>query len=61
MTAAVQDTLSMLVRHQRNFLRQPIWLVLALTQPMFWLLLYSQLVRRIVDLPASSRIPTSSF
>ena len=41
----------MLVRHQRNFLRQPIWLVFALTQPMFWLLLYSQLFRRIVDLP----------
>ncbi len=51
MTAAVQDTLAMLVRHQRNFLRQPIWLVFALTQPMFWLLLYSQLFRRIIDLP----------
>lgn len=51
MRAAVQDTLAMLVRHQRNFLRQPVWLVFALTQPMFWLLLYSQLFRRIVDLP----------
>jgi ABC-2 type transport system permease protein len=51
MTAALQDTFAMLVRHQRNFLRQPIWLVFALTQPMFWLLLYSQLFRRIVDLP----------
>jgi ABC-2 type transport system permease protein len=49
--AAAQDTFSMLVRHQRNFLRQPVWLVFALTQPMFWLLLYSQLFRRIVDLP----------
>jgi ABC-2 type transport system permease protein len=48
---AVADTLYMLVRHQRNFLRQPVWLVFALTQPMFWLLLYSQLFRRIVDLP----------
>lgn len=51
MSAAVEDTLAMLVRHQRNFLRQPVWLVFALTQPMFWLLLYSQLFRRIVDLP----------
>jgi ABC-2 type transport system permease protein len=51
MTAALTDTFAMLVRHQRNFLRQPIWLVFALTQPMFWLLLYSQLFRRIVDLP----------
>ena len=51
MTAAVQDTFAMVARHQRNFLRQPVWLVFALTQPMFWLLLYSQLFRRIVDLP----------
>jgi len=51
MTAVAQDTLAMVVRHQRNFLRQPVWLVFALTQPMFWLLLYSQLFRRIVDLP----------
>ena len=51
MRAYVGDTLAMLVRHQRNFLRQPIWIVFALTQPMFWLLLYSQLFRRIVDLP----------
>ena len=45
------DTLAMLVRHGRNFMRQPIWIVFALTQPLFWLLLYSQLFRRIVDLP----------
>jgi ABC-2 type transport system permease protein len=51
MTAAVRDTLWMVVRHQRNFIRQPIWLVFALTQPLFWMLLYSQLFRRIVDLP----------
>ena len=49
--AVVEDTLAMLVRHQRNFVRQPIWLVFALTQPIFWLLLYSQLFRRVVDLP----------
>lgn len=51
MTAFLADTAAMVVRHQRNFLRQPVWLVFALTQPMFWLLLYSQLFRRIVDLP----------
>jgi ABC-2 type transport system permease protein len=50
-TAALRDTLWMVVRHQRNFIRQPIWLVFALTQPLFWMLLYSQLFRRIVDLP----------
>jgi ABC-2 type transport system permease protein len=51
MTEWLRDIASMLARHERNFLRQPIWIVFALTQPMFWLLLYSQLFRRIVDLP----------
>lgn len=51
MTAAVRDTAWMVVRHQRNFVRQPIWLVFALTQPIFWILLYSQLFRRVIDLP----------
>ena len=35
----------------RNLLRQPIWIALMLIQPMFWLLLYSQLFRRITELP----------
>ena len=35
----------------RNLVRQPIWIALILIQPMFWLLLYSQLFRRVVDLP----------
>ena len=35
----------------RNLFRQPIWIALMLIQPMFWLLLYSQLFRRITDLP----------
>lgn len=58
MTATIEDTLAMLVRHQRNLLRQPIWIAFALTQPMFWLLLYSQLFRRIVELPG---FDTSSY
>ena len=49
--AAVRDTGWMVVRHQRNFIRQPIWLAFALTGPLFWMLLYSQLFRRIVALP----------
>jgi len=51
MTAAALDTWYMLGRQSRNLLRQPIWIVFMLMQPMFWLLLYSQLFRRIVDLP----------
>ena len=51
MTAGLQQTWYMMGRQLRNLLREPIWLVLMLVQPMFWLLLYSQLFRRIVDLP----------
>jgi len=38
-------------RLARNLRREPIWIALMLIQPMFWLLLYSQLFRRITDLP----------
>ena len=51
MSAALFDTWYMLGRQSRNLLRQPVWIVFMLTQPMFWLLLYSQLFRRIVQLP----------
>jgi ABC-2 type transport system permease protein len=50
-STTVLDTWFMLGRQSRNLLRQPIWIVFMLTQPMFWLLLYSQLFRRIIDLP----------
>ena len=45
------QTLYLFARLIRNLLRQPIWIALMLIQPMFWLLLYSQLFRRITDLP----------
>jgi ABC-2 type transport system permease protein len=41
----------MIVRQVKELWRQPIWIALMLVQPMFWLLLYSQLFRRITDLP----------
>jgi ABC-2 type transport system permease protein len=41
----------MVGRQTRNLAREPIWIALMLIQPMFWLLLYSQLFRRIVELP----------
>lgn len=50
MTAARQ-TLYLTARLARNLQRQPIWIAMMLIQPMFWLLLYSQLFRRITDLP----------
>jgi ABC-2 type transport system permease protein len=50
-TALAADTWFMIGRQTRNLLRQPVWIVVMLTQPMFWLVLYSQLFARIVDLP----------
>jgi ABC-2 type transport system permease protein len=41
----------MVGRQARNLAREPIWVAMMLIQPMFWLLLYSQLFQRIVDLP----------
>jgi ABC-2 type transport system permease protein len=50
-TVGLVQTWYMMGRQLRNLMREPIWIVLMLVQPMFWLLLYSQLFRRIVDLP----------
>lgn len=47
----VSETLFLCGRVLRNLLRQPIWIVVMVVQPMFWLLLYSQLFRRITELP----------
>jgi ABC-2 type transport system permease protein len=47
----VTQTLYLCGRVLRNLSRQPIWIVVMVVQPMFWLLLYSQLFRRITDLP----------
>ncbi len=41
----------MVGRQTRNLFREPIWIAMMLVQPMFWLLLYSQLFRRLVELP----------
>ena len=51
MIEGVRQTWAMIGRQLRNLAREPIWIALMLIQPMFWLLLYSQLFRRIVDLP----------
>lgn len=46
----IEQTLFLCARILRNLSRQPIWIVVMVVQPMFWLLLYSQLFRRITDL-----------
>ena len=51
MTETAAHTWFVYGRHVRNLLRQPIWIFTMLIQPFFWLVLYSQLFRRIVELP----------
>ena len=46
MKAAVH-TWYMLGRQARNLMREPIWVVLLLVQPMVWLLLYGQLFKHV--------------
>lgn len=54
----VGQTVYLCGRVLRNLSRQPIWIVVMIVQPLFWLLLYSQLFRRITDLPGFG---TSSY
>ena len=37
-------------RQARNLMREPIWIVLLLVQPMVWLVLYGQLFREVTRL-----------
>ena len=41
----LRHTWFMIVRQARNLMREPIWIVLLLVQPMVWLVLYGQLFR----------------
>jgi ABC-2 type transport system permease protein len=49
--SVLTQTLYLCGRVLRNLARQPIWIVVMIVQPLFWLLLYSQLFRRITELP----------
>ena len=44
------DTWFMVGRQIRNLIRQPIWIVMMLIQPMIWLILYGQLFSRVPSL-----------
>ena len=46
----LSDTWFMVVRQVRNLMREPIWIVLLLVQPMVWLVLYGQLFRNVTRL-----------
>ena len=44
----------MIVRQARNLMREPIWIVMMVVQPMLWLLLYAQLFSKISALRAGT-------
>ncbi len=50
----VSHTWFMIVRQSRNLMREPIWILLLLIQPMVWLLLYGQLFKNVTRLGVSS-------
>ncbi len=51
MNNALVDTWFMTARHFRNLVRQPVWILISLVQPVVWLLLYGALFRKIVEIP----------
>jgi ABC-2 type transport system permease protein len=44
----------MIVRQMRNLMREPIWIVMMITQPLLWLLLYAQLFSKVAPLRAGT-------
>jgi ABC-2 type transport system permease protein len=54
MTQLFRHTGWMVVRQARNLMRQPIWIVMMIVQPMLWLLLYGQLFSKITPLRAGA-------
>src|SRR5262252_5333934 len=44
----------MIVRQMRNLMREPIWVVMMITQPLIWLLLYGQLFSKVTPLRAGA-------
>jgi ABC-2 type transport system permease protein len=59
MIVTVRHTWFMVGRQARNLMREPIWIVLLLVQPMVWLILYGQLFKRITHLPGGGFGTTS--
>jgi ABC-2 type transport system permease protein len=51
MTAALRQTWQINLRYLRAFIRQPAWVVVALVQPVVWLLLFGALFKKVVEIP----------
>ncbi|HEX3805410.1 MAG TPA: ABC transporter permease [Gaiellaceae bacterium] len=46
----LSDTWFLILRRWRNLMREPIWIVMMVVQPMVWLVLYGQLFRNVTKL-----------
>lgn len=51
MTTALTHTWYVTQRYTRTAVRQPIWVLSALLQPIIWLVLFGSLFRRVVEIP----------
>ncbi|MFC4910163.1 ABC transporter permease [Actinomadura gamaensis] len=51
MTTALAHTWYVTQRYGQSVVRQPVWVLSALLQPVIWLVLFGALFRRIVDIP----------
>ena len=58
MSTLVADSVHLTGRSVRALVRQPIFLVITLVQPMMWLLLFGQLFKRVTEIPGFG---TSSY
>jgi ABC-2 type transport system permease protein len=48
--STLRHTVFMIERQVRNLMREPIWIVLMIVQPMIWLILYGQLFKNVTRL-----------
>lgn len=51
MTTIATHTTHLTLRQLRALIRQPVYVVITLIQPMIWLLLFGQLFKRVVEVP----------
>ncbi|MGH3509804.1 MAG: ABC transporter permease, partial [Nocardioidaceae bacterium] len=54
MSTLVSHSVFLTSRSVKAFMRQPIFVVITLIQPMFWLLLFGKLFQSVVDIPGFS-------
>ena len=57
---AIAQTAYITTRHLRYFWRQPWFVLMALIQPVIWLLLFGALFKSVTEIPGSAPRPATS-